>query len=303
VSVMKQGSAVARPRDISGVVEASQTSGDTGSSTTTFALPDPDGQRRAELALFLKAKRAAIAPESIGLRTARHRRARGLLREEVAQRAGISPTWYTWLEQGREIKPSAEVLEHLADALLLTESERDHLLTLARPEASARRQRSFSSTVPHPLKSWLHGLHQPAYVLNGRWDVLAWNGPAKEILGDFASVPSTDRNILRMIFLWTHWRGLFVEWACLAASSVAQFRAETARYAGDEELETFIRKLGGDSADFARLWNDRQIDAPQLRVKRMHHATLGTIDLTYAPLQPKGLAGDLSVVVYSPQGA
>jgi transcriptional regulator with XRE-family HTH domain len=300
---MKQGSVVAMRNETSVAAQASQTSGDAGIGSTTFATSDPDAQRRAELALFLKAKRAAIAPQNIGLRPQRHRRARGLLREEVAQRAGISPTWYTWLEQGREIKPSSEVLEHLADALFLSESERSHLMTLARPEPSVGGQRNFSRTVPHTLKSWMEGLHQPAYVLNGRWDVLAWNEPASEILGDFASVPPADRNILRMIFLWPDWRQLFVEWACLAASSVAQFRADTARYAGAEELEVLTRKLSCDSADFATLWSAREVDAPRLRVKRMRHRKLGMIDLTYAPLQPKGLAGDLSVVVYSPQAA
>ncbi|WP_162918714.1 helix-turn-helix transcriptional regulator [Taklimakanibacter deserti] len=292
---------VAVPHETSDSVEASQTSSDAGIGTTTLAMADPDLQRRAELALFLKARRAAIAPEKIGMRPARHRRARGLLREEVAQRAGISPTWYTWLEQGREIKPSSEVLEHLADALLLSESERGHLMMLARPEASARWGRRFSHAVPQALKAWTEGLHQPAYVLNGRWDVLAWNEPAKEMLGDFASVAPADRNILRMIFLWPDWRRLFVEWSCLAASSVAQFRADTARYAGAEELEALTRKLSCDSADFAALWSAGEVDAPRLRVKRMRHPKLGMIDLTYAPLQPKGLAGDLSVVVYSPQ--
>ena len=219
----------------------------------------------------------------------------------MAQRAGISPTWYTWLEQGREIKPSADVLEHLADALLLNESERDHLKTLATPDPAVRWRRRFSSAAPQTLASWLDGLDHPAYVLNGRWDVLAWNKPAKDILGDFASVPRADRNILRMIFLWPDWRRLFVEWGCLAASAVAQFRAETARYAGAEELEALTRGLVRDSADFAMLWNVRAVDGPRLRTKRMLHPKLGAIDLTYAPLQPKGVAGDLSVVVYSPQ--
>lgn len=287
-------------RETSGAAEASQTSGDAGISSTSFVIADPDVRRRAELALFLKAKRAAIAPENIGLRPARHRRARGLLRDEVAQRAGISQTWYTWLEQGREIKPSREVLEHLAEALLLSESERGHLMTLARPEASDRSPRCFSHAAPPALQSWTAGLDQPAYVLNGRWDVLAWNEPAREVLADFATIPPADRNVLRMIFLWPDWRRLFVEWDCLAASSVAQFRAETARYAGGEEFEAFTRKLAADSADFAGLWYARAVDAPRLRVKRMHHPRLGMIDLTYAPLQPKGLAGDLSVVVYSP---
>jgi transcriptional regulator with XRE-family HTH domain len=275
----------------------SQTSADAGSATTSF---DANIQRRNELALFLKAKRAALSPQSVGLRPARRRRASGLLREEVAQRAGISPTWYTWLEQGREINPSADVLDQLAEALLLTASERVHLVTLAKPSAAAS-TRQFSREVPPMLVSWINGLGQPAYVLNGRWDVLAWNESTCRMLGDFGSLANEDRNILRMIFLWDHWHTLFADCDGLAASAVAQFRAETARHAGAPEVQALTNKLAQDSAEFATLWQERQLDVMQLKAKRLRHAELGIVDLTYAPLRPRGVANDLSVVVYSLQ--
>jgi len=275
-----------------------QTIADTGTATTSF---DANAQRRSELALFLKAKRAALSPQSVGLRAGRRRRASGLLREEVAQRAGISPTWYTWLEQGREINPSAEVLAQLADALVLTASERAHLVTLAKPTAAARSTPQFSRAAPPMLVTWINGLDQPAYVLNGCWDVLAWNESARRMLGDFALLASDDRNILRMIFLWDHWRTLFADCDGLAASAVAQFRAETARHAGAPELLALTSRLAQDSAEFAALWQARQLDVMQLKAKRIRHAELGSVDLTYAPLRPRGVAGDLSVVVYSLQ--
>jgi transcriptional regulator with XRE-family HTH domain len=275
----------------------SQTSSGAGSATTSFGA---DAERRNELALFLKAKRAALSPQSVGLQPARRRRASGLLREEVAQRAGISPTWYTWLEQGREINPSAAVLDQLAEALLLTASERAHLVTLAKPNAAAATLR-FSREAPPMLVSWINGLGQPAYVLNGRWDVLAWNESTRRMLGNFASLASEDRNILRMIFLWDHWRTLFADCDGLAASAVAQFRAETARHAGATELQALTNKLARDSAEFAALWQERQLDVMQLKAKRLRHAELGIVDLTYAPLRPRGVANDLSVVVYSLQ--
>jgi len=274
----------------------SQSNGDTGSATTTF---DADTQRRDELALFLKAKRAALSPQSVGLRPARRRRASGLLREEVAQRAGISPTWYTWLEQGREINPSAEVLDRLAEALLLTASERAHLVTLAKPKAAATLQ--FTREAPPMLISWINGLEQPAYVLNGRWDVLAWNESARRMLGDFATLASEDRNILRMTFLWDHWRTLFADCEDLAASVVAQFRAEAARHAGVPDVLALTSQLARDSAEFAALWQRRQLDVARLKSKRLRHPELGSIDLTYAPLRPRGVASDLSVIVYSLQ--
>lgn len=151
------------------------------------------------------------------------------------------------------------------------------------------------------LVSWINGLGQPAYVLNGRWDVLAWNEAASRMLGDFAALASEDRNILRMIFLWDHWRALFADCEGLAASAVAQFRAETARHAGAPELVALSNKLAQDSAEFAALWRERQLDVIQLKAKRLRHAELGIVDLTYAPLRPRGVANDLSVVVYSLQ--
>lgn len=283
-------------------VPAIQPTRDTGSGTTTLRDCDAEPLRRRELALFLKAKRAAVVPQSVGLRPGRRRRVNGLLREEVAQRAGISPTWYTWLEQGREINPSPEVLEHLADALLLNAGEREHLLTLARPDATPRASLQFSHAVPYMLLSWINGLDQAAYILNGRWDVLAWNRPAARLLGDFAVLATADRNILRMIFVWEHWRKLFADWECLAESVVAQFRAETARHTGAPELQALTDALVQESAEFARLWVVRAVDVPQLKVKRLRHAELGLVELTYAPLQPRGVADDLSVVVYSARG-
>jgi transcriptional regulator with XRE-family HTH domain len=277
-----------------------QPTGNAGSATTTFP-GDAEAQRRNELALFLKARRAAVRPQSVGLQPGRRRRANGLLREEVAQRAGISPTWYTWLEQGREINPSAEVLGQLADALLLTANERAHLVTLAKPNATARASLQFSREAPTELIAWIEGLDQPGYVLNGCWDVLVWNRSACRLLGDFGSLAPHDRNILRMIFLWEHWRELFDEWDRLAARSVAQFRAETARHAGSPQLLALTETLARDSEEFAALWNARQLDVPQLRRKRLKHPVLGVLDLTYAPLRPRGVAADLSVVVYATQ--
>ena len=294
-------SVAARGHDPKPSTATSQTSGNAGIGSTSFGVADPDERRRRELAQFLKAKRAGIAPESVGLRRTWRRRARGLLREEVAQRAGISPTWYVWLEQGRDIRPSADVLEHLADALALTDSERAYLLALARTGVAAKHV--FSCAAPPALTAWLDGLDQPAYAINGRCDVLGWNRPATALLGDFASVVPADRNIMRMIFLWPEWRRRFVDWDRLAASAVAQFRASTARYAGTAELAAFVRDLAHDSGDFAALWNARGVETPQLKVKRMQHPELGAIDLTYAQLQPKGVAADLSVIVYSPQNA
>ena len=269
---------------------------DTSTATTTVR---GDEARRAALAAFLKSKRGGLAPARVGLKSGPRRRARGLLREEVAQLAGISPTWYVWLEQGRDIRPSSSVIEQLADALLLTVAERDHLFTLARP--STRATPAPSLDAPDTLKAWIAGLNrQPAYVLNGIWDIVAWNDAACEIFGEFSQVPAAQRNVLWMIFCWRPWRTLFANWDCLAKFAAAQFRADTAAYAGHAQRDALLADLCANSSEFAALWNAGAVAAPRLTEKVIHHPTLGIRSLTYASLRPQGVAPDVSVVVYSP---
>jgi transcriptional regulator with XRE-family HTH domain len=269
---------------------------DTSTATTTFAA---DIARRGELAAFLKSRRSSLAPERVGLKIGPRRRARGLLREEVAQLAGISPTWYVWLEQGRDIRPSSGVVAQLADALLLSGAERAHLFTLAQRATDART--NFSTEAPDTLKAWISGLRdQPAYVLNGVWDIIGWNEAACEMFGDFSQVPVAKRNVLQMIFCWQPWRRLFVNWDCLAGFAAAQFRAETAAYSGHPLRDALVEDVCASSAEFAGLWSAGAVTAPRLTEKPIRHPTLGTRTLTYAALRPLGVPADVSVVVYSP---
>ncbi|HEV7608995.1 MAG TPA: helix-turn-helix transcriptional regulator [Steroidobacteraceae bacterium] len=269
---------------------------DTSTGTTTFAA---DEARRNELAAFLKSRRSGLAPACVGLKTGPRRRARGLLREEVAQLAGISPTWYVWLEQGRDIRPSPGVVEQLADALLLTGAERTHLFTLARPATGATP--NFSIEAPDTLKAWIAGLNrQPAYVLNGIWDIIAWNDAACEMFGDFSRVPAKKRNVLSMIFRWQPWRTLFANRDGLAEFVAAQFRADTAAYTGHPRRDALLAELCASSPEFAALWNAGAVNAPRLTEKVIRHPTLGTQTLTYASLRPQGVAADVSVIVYTP---
>jgi transcriptional regulator with XRE-family HTH domain len=275
----------------------SKTMADTSTGTNTFPHA---AARRAELSAFLRTKRAGVMPAHVGLRAGARRRTAGLRREEVAQLAGISPTWYVWLEQGRNIRASTDVLAQLADALLLSAAERAHLYALARPAESVLPD--FSVQTPEVLKHWIAGLdRQPAYVLNGRWDILDWNTAASTIFGDFVAVPANRRNVLQMIFSWQPWRELFADWQSLAEFAAAQFRADTARYAGHPQIAALIDEVRASSPEFSRVWNAGAIAAPRLTVKRIHHPTLGLRSLTFAALRPQGAADDISVVVYSPE--
>jgi len=256
-------------------------------------MADP---RRVEFGDFLRSRREKLSPKTVGLPAGLRRRTAGLRREEVAQLAGIGVDWYIRLEQGRTVSPSVTTVDALARALRLSKTEHAHLKALAR---DGDRRAFTREIVPPPILRLIESLPHPAYITGRRWDVLAWNEAALRLLGDFATLPTGDRTILRMIFLWPHWRSLFVDWESLAESVVAQFRAETARHSGAPELLELTDALARDSTEFARLWHARAVEVPQLKVKRLQHAELGPVELTYAPLRPRGVADDLSVVVYS----
>ena len=275
-----------------------QTIRDTGSATTTLS-GDADAQRRRELALFLKAKRAAVAPQKVGLRPGRRRRAIGLLREEVAQRAGISPTWYTWLEQGREINPSTEVLEQLADALLLTRSERAHVITLARPVATARSEMRFSHEVSAVLRSWIDGLDQAAYVLNGRWDVLAWNEAAEQVFA-FGRLPEEDRNTMLLMMTNKQTRKAYgAGWAEVAKRMVAMFRATHDVWAGDPAFAELLTRLRQGSSEFVKWWGAHEVQGTLSGRKTMTHPTKGVLHFEHTSFQANDDPA-LKLVIYTP---
>jgi transcriptional regulator with XRE-family HTH domain len=169
-------------------------------------ITDPAAAERRALARFLKAMRDRVSPADAGVAVTSRRRAKGLLREEVAQAAGVSVTWYTWMEQARPTNPSLRVLDGLARALQLDAAEREQLIRLARPDL--RPAPPASRGLSAPLTTLLHGLApHPAYATNVRGDVIAWNAPAARLLGDFAA-PGCG-NLLRRLFLDPAWRRLF----------------------------------------------------------------------------------------------
>jgi len=257
----------------------------------------PDEERRRELADFLKMKRSALSPNTCGLHVSQRRRSKGLLREEVAQRAGTSLTWYTWLEQGREIQASPELIDRLAQALRLTEAEHQHLRRLARPEP---RRNPLTTEAPQSLSTWIEGLDpQPAYALNGIWDVIAWNAAACDLLGDFEAVAPEERNLLRLLFLSPHWRMLFIDWEDIANSAVAQFRSAMARLPDTMQAQALVHRLSAECSEFSRMWQQGAVAGSELRLKRMRHCRHGEIALSFASVRPEGLSEDISVTIYA----
>jgi transcriptional regulator with XRE-family HTH domain len=259
-------------------------------------LEDGEEARRASLAGFLKRKRGALDPVALGLPVSARRRSGGLLREEVAQRAGTSLTWYTHLEQARDIRISPELVERLATALQLTEPEREHLRRLARPQRSLG---ALTDKAPEALQGWLQGLAEPAYALNGVWDVLAWSPSATTLLDDFAAVPPAERNLLRLLFLTPGWRRRLVDWEEIVAYATEQFRADAALRPGCSRIRRLIADLRTHSRFFDRVWTAGALAAPAPYVKRLRNDRGEVSSWMFVVLSPAGVPPDVRVSLYS----
>src|SRR6266545_1817139 len=201
-----------------------------------------DSLRRKELAAFLRSRRERVTPEQVGLPTYGRRRTPGLRREEVAQLAGIGITWYTWLEQGRDIQVSVNVLERIAHALRLDGAERAHLFMLAhnRPPPVAALQRAHVTPAHQRL---LESLAGPAYLATPRWDVVAWNTALSAVFGDLTAIPVERRNMLWLVFASADHRATIPDWENDARAMVARFRIEFGRRRDDSSFLTLIDEL------------------------------------------------------------
>jgi transcriptional regulator with XRE-family HTH domain len=253
----------------------------------------------AALGVYLKDRRARLDPAALGFSLAR-RRTPGLRREEVAQRANVSATWYTWLEQGRGGAPSAEALDRIARALMLTEAEREHLFLLALGRAPDVRYRQDTDVSPR-MRRVLDALpHSPAYIKTAIWDLVAWNRAAAAVFGYDALAPD-QRNILRRIFLDPGSRAMNADWEGVARFVVAAFRAEAVRtgVCTTEQGKALVRELCGASPDFDRMWREHDVGAFGEGVKALRHPAAGLIALEYSAFAVEGRPG-LGLVIYNP---
>ena len=256
-------------------------------------------QRLQELAAFLRTRRERLLPADVGLSAGFRRRTPGLRREEVALLAGVGTTWYTWLEQGRQVRPSVEVLSALADALKLAPAERRHLFLLSDrqpPEPDS----SGPEIVPEPILRMLSSMAgQPAYVLGRRWDVLAWNRAAEVVFGDYSRLEGDKRNIMYLVFVDPAHRRLIVDWNELASSALAMFRADSARYTGDQDFERLITMLKSTSVEFRTWWVKHDILEPFTGHKCINHPKVKRMVFEFTNLFILGQS-NLKLVVYTP---
>ena len=250
---------------------------------------------------YLKDRRAKLDPAALGFPAAR-RRTPGLRREEVAQRAHISPTWYTWLEQGRGGAPSAEVLERIAAALMLTDVEREHLFLLALGRPPEVHYRKSDGVTPRLQRVLDVIVPSPALIRTATWDVVAWNRAATVLLGDYGSLPPPQRNILRLMFLDPHVRATQQDWESLARFVVGAFRVDAARAGAAAEVTPLVDELCRLSPEFKALWRDNDIRIHGEGVKHIRHPLLGPLAVEYSVFAVDGRP-DLSLVIYNPATA
>ncbi len=250
------------------------------------------------LGAYLRDRRARLDPAALGL-PAMRRRTPGLRREEVAQRAHVSTTWYTWLEQGRGGAPSADVLNRLARALNLTLPEREHLFLLALrrpPEVGLH----VAERVSPRLQAVLDALEfSPALVKNVVWDVVAWNRAATRVLTDYETLPPGRRNMLRLLFCDSDIRASLPDWESNARLVVAVFRADVARAGGSKRAEKLIGELVQLSPEFEAMWRDHAVQTSGEGTKYLQKPSIGQIALDYSSFSVDGQPS-LNMMVFIP---
>ncbi|MGV8988737.1 MAG: helix-turn-helix transcriptional regulator [Cypionkella sp.] len=261
-------------------------------------MPTDSSTHSSTLGSFLRDRRIRLDPATFGFTVGR-RRTPGLRREEVAQRANISPTWYTWLEQGRGGAPSTDVLDRIATGLMLTEPEREHLFILAfghRPEARYKGYEGITPRLQHVLDAMPAS---PALIKTATWDVVAWNEAAAVLLTDYSKLAPKQRNILRLMFSEPHVRAAQEDWLNVARFAVGAFRADAARAGASAEITQLVEELSRMSPEFEALWRNNDVAGHGEGVKRLRHPEIGLIELEFSNFAVEGRP-DLNMMVFNP---
>jgi len=227
---------------------------------------------------FIRTHRERTTPASVGLPGGGRRRTPGLRREELAQLCEVSPTWLTWLEQGREVAASGKLLARMADVLHLTAAERTYLFSLA--ERLDPQHDETADDAGQSLQAIVDAIDGPAYMLDRQWDAVAWNEHALALFGGWLDVEETapaKPNLLRFMFRSAAARGLIVDWEDRAHRLVAEFRADAGKHATQPPLAALIEELSQDSAEFRTLWASQDVVSREGGQRRFHHPRAGEL--------------------------
>ncbi len=266
-------------------------------ATDTIATGADKGEQRRQLGVFLRSRRERIRPEEVNLAPGGRRRTPGLRREEVAMLAGVGVTWYTWLEQGRDINVSAQVLEAIANTLRLDRQERNHLYTLAGLQLGPALGEC--AALPGSIQKMLDAVSPyPALVLNARYDVLAFNDAYCKVVLDMREIPVEERNMLWLTFVSREWRCSFVESDAMRVHMVAGYRAALADHLGEPVWQDLTQRLLASSPLFAELWERYEVAAPSTRIKVLENPKAGLLRIEPANMWLSQL-GQVRATVYT----
>ncbi len=245
----------------------------------------PTTDQRRLLGIFLRAHRERLPPDTAGLKPgSTRRRTPGLRREEVAQLCGLSPTWYTWIEQGRDVSVSPGALARLAETLRLVPAERAYLFDLARKRDPAEPARNGVEPLPPALLAALEAITTPAYVLDRLWHARGWNRPARHLFATWLG--GADPNLLRYVFLDPTARDFIDDWDDRARRLLGEFRADTGRAPADPEMAALIRDLQAGSPAFVRYWNEHNVLDREGGTRAFNHPTDGRLRYQQLTLRP-----------------
>jgi transcriptional regulator with XRE-family HTH domain len=259
-----------------------------------------DASRRQALSDFLRAHRSKLQPDAVGLHAGKRRRTPGLRREEVAGRAGVSTTWYTWLEQGRDISVSPHVLDCVANALCLNEDERKYMFMLAARQHEHPILEPASPEMNPAISLILEELHYfPTIVSDRRCNVVGWNQAAASVFIDFGAIPPEERNILWLLFTRKEFKALAANWNDFIRGFVAIFRSYYGQFMGDPWYNEFIDKIRAENPEFLTFWNHNEVSsAPEVFIE-FRHARAGKMLFDLTTMQIQG-GQDLRCSVYTP---
>jgi transcriptional regulator with XRE-family HTH domain len=269
-----------------------------GSASTHKVSRQPIDRQRAQ---FLRSCRARINPADLGLPAPQRKRTDGLRREDVASLSGVSVSWYTWLEQGRTMRVSDEVLERICLALRLSEDERIYLFSLVQhrpppPHSNARFE------APPEIVRMIHGVSAPAVVMNLRWDVLAWNRLNALIFRDYAATPASERNLVEILFTRRSYYDDPLEFEDMARRMLAKLRVDYSKSGNDPAFEALIRRLDTLSPVFHRIWRTPEINVRSYGIHRFKHPQYGPLAFEHTSYVPDGHS-TIRVVICMPNDA
>jgi transcriptional regulator with XRE-family HTH domain len=250
--------------------------------TRTSARVPVDRQRTA----FLRSCRARINPSDLGLPVPQRKRTEGLRREDVAALAGVSVSWYTWLEQGRDMRVSDDLLERICQTFKLSEDERMYLFSLV--QRRPPRLHHARVEAPAEIVRMIHGVTAPAVVMNLRWDVLAWNRLNSLIFRDYGDSPASERNLIEILFKHPGFYKDEVEFERMARRVLAKLRVDYSKSGEDPRFEAMIRRLETQSPVFRRIWRTPEINVRSYGIHRFTHPRYGDLAFEHTSYVPEG---------------